>query len=69
MSKTWINGPLIERLLDMKRKVMFRYLGVNTHSEAEMLLISKRPEIFDMVLIDYAEETEEIYLFLSKFVV
>lgn len=53
MTETWIDGPLVERLLDMKRKGMFRYLGVNTHREAEMLLISQHPEIFDMVLIDY----------------
>jgi len=37
----------------MKEKGMFRYLGVNTHSEQDMLYISKHPEIYDMVLIDY----------------
>ena len=32
---------------------MFRYLGVNTHEESVMNYISKRPELFDMVLLDY----------------
>ena len=32
---------------------MFRYLGVNTHEESVMNYISKRPELFDMVLLYY----------------
>ena len=32
---------------------MFRYLGVNNHEESVMNYISKRPELFDMVLLDY----------------
>ena len=48
-----ITPALIERLLSMKAKGMFRYLGVNTHSESDMLYIAKNPEIFDMVLLDY----------------
>ena len=32
---------------------MFRYLDVNTHEESVMNYISKRPELFDMVLLDY----------------
>jgi aryl-alcohol dehydrogenase-like predicted oxidoreductase len=45
--------PLLERLNSMRRNGMFRYLGVNTHSETDMLYISKNPDLFDMVLIDY----------------
>ena len=45
--------PLIERLLSMKEMGMFRYLGVNTHSESAMIFLSKHPEIFDMILLDY----------------
>jgi aryl-alcohol dehydrogenase-like predicted oxidoreductase len=37
----------------MKENGMFRYLGVNTHEESVMNYISKRPELFDMVLLDY----------------
>lgn len=48
-----VSEPLIERLSKMKQKGMFRYLGVNTHKEADMLFVAKRPEIFDMALIDY----------------
>ena len=32
---------------------MYRYLGVNTHEGCVMNYISKRPELFDMVLLDY----------------
>lgn len=52
-SEAQISEPLLERLLSMKRKGMFRYLGVNTHTEADMRYVSKHPDIFDMVLIDY----------------
>jgi aryl-alcohol dehydrogenase-like predicted oxidoreductase len=37
----------------MKQKGMYKYLGINTHKEADMLYVAKHPEIFDMVLIDY----------------
>jgi aryl-alcohol dehydrogenase-like predicted oxidoreductase len=37
----------------MKQKGMYRYLGINTHSHADMVFASDHPEIFDMVLIDY----------------
>ncbi len=48
-----ITPQLIERLASMKEKGMFRYLGVNTHSESDMYYLSKHADIFDMVLIDY----------------
>lgn len=51
--KSQITEPLIERLLKMKKKGMFRYLGVTSHVADDMLYISKYPEIFDMVLTDY----------------
>lgn len=45
--------PLLERLRDMKRRGMYRHLGVNTHSEALNRFVARHPDIFDMVLIDY----------------
>ena len=45
--------PILERLVSMKKKGMFRYLGVNTHRESEMHTIAMQPEFFDMVLVDY----------------
>jgi aryl-alcohol dehydrogenase-like predicted oxidoreductase len=48
-----ITEPLVDRLRAMKRKGMFRYLGVNTHSEAMNRFAAQHPDIFDMVLIDY----------------
>jgi len=53
ITESQISTQLIDQLLSMKEKGMFRYLGVNTHSEQDMLYISKHPEIYDMVLIDY----------------
>jgi len=53
MDESEINEQLVQRLSQMKQKGMFRYLGINTHLESDMLFISKHPEIFDMVLIDY----------------
>lgn len=53
ITESQVTPLLIERLSAMKEKGMFRYLGVNTHSEKDMLYISKHPEIYDMVLIDY----------------
>ena len=53
IKQSQITEPLIERLLIMKENGMFRYLGINTHNEDVMEFISKRPELFDMVLIDY----------------
>lgn len=53
ITESQMTPALIERLFAMKKKGMFRYLGVNTHSEQDMLYISKHPEIYDMVLIDY----------------
>lgn len=53
ITEAQMNGHLIERLSKMKQRGMFKYLGVNTHKEADMLYIAKHPEIFDMVLIDY----------------
>lgn len=54
ISESQITESLIERLLTMKQKGMYRYLGVNTHIESTMRFISEHPEIFDMVSIDYS---------------
>lgn len=53
ITQSQMSEPLIERLSKMKQRGMFKYLGVNTHKEADMLFIAKHPEIFDMALIDY----------------
>jgi aryl-alcohol dehydrogenase-like predicted oxidoreductase len=53
ITQAQISEPLLERLMKMKQRGMFRYLGVNTHKEADMLFIAEHPQLFDMVLIDY----------------
>jgi len=53
ISEYQITQKLIDRLLVMKEKGMFRFLGVNTHEKSVMEYISSKPEIFDMVLLDY----------------
>ena len=53
INQSQLTEPLIEKLLIMKENGMFRYLGVNTHEESVMNYISKRPELFDMVLLYY----------------
>lgn len=53
ITESEITEPLLERLYGMKQKGMYRYLGINTHSHADMVFASDHPEIFDMVLIDY----------------
>ena len=53
ITESQVSPQLIERLSTMREKGLFRYLGVNTHSESDMRYIAMYPEIFDMVLIDY----------------
>ena len=48
-----IKDELIDRLLVMKKRGMFRYLGINSHAKSELEYIAQHPEIFDMVLLDY----------------
>lgn len=48
-----LNDKFLNDLLKLKQKGLFRYLGANIHEEKNMEFISKHPEIFDMVLIDY----------------
>lgn len=48
-----ITDTLLERLYSMKKKGMYRYLGINTHRQSDMTYVAKHPEIFDAVLIDY----------------
>ncbi|TXH59671.1 MAG: aldo/keto reductase [Burkholderiaceae bacterium] len=45
--------PLLDRLLEMKRRGMYRCLGVNTHSESLNRFVARHPDLFGMVLIDY----------------
>lgn len=53
ISASEINQQLIDCLLTLKQKGLFNYLGVNSHTEKDLEFISKNPEIFDMVLLDY----------------
>ena len=53
ISQSQITEELIDRLFAMKKKGMYRYLGINSHTKTELEYISRRPEIFDMVLLDY----------------
>ena len=53
ISESQVTEPLVARLMSMKERGMFRCLGVNTHALSVMRFVSKHPEIFDMVLIDY----------------
>lgn len=53
ITRSQVSEPLLERLARLKQRGLFKYLGVNTHKEADMLFIAQHPEIFDMVLIDY----------------
>jgi len=53
ISSDEVTDGLLNRLSRMKEKGMYRYLGINTHSEADMLFVSQHPEIFDIALIDY----------------
>jgi aryl-alcohol dehydrogenase-like predicted oxidoreductase len=53
ISESEISEPLIERLLSMKQRGMYRYLGINTHTHSDIVFVSKHPEVFDMILLDY----------------
>lgn len=53
ITKDQMSEALIERLMKMKERGMFRYLGVNTHKEADIRFVAEHPELFDMALIDY----------------
>ena len=53
ISQNQITDELIDRLSVMKKRGMYRYLGINSHTKSELENISRHPEIFDMVLLDY----------------
>ena len=53
ISESQLNEELINHLLKLKQKGLFRYLGANIHIEKDLEFVSRYPEIFDMVLIDY----------------
>jgi len=53
IAESQISQALIDRLFTMREKGMFRYLGINSHSASDLLYISKHPELYDMVLLDY----------------
>jgi aryl-alcohol dehydrogenase-like predicted oxidoreductase len=47
-----ITEELLNRLVLMKRRGMFRLLGINTHREADMLHVATLGGVFDVALID-----------------
>lgn len=47
-----ITDELLNRLVTMKRRGMFRALGVNTHFESDMKRIAEMSDVFDVALID-----------------
>lgn len=53
ITESQITPQLVERLLAMKEKGLFRALGVNSHSASDLTYIAQYPELFDMVLLDY----------------
>ena len=53
ISQSEITDELLKRLAKLKQDGLFRYLGINTHSEADMLFVSRHPDVFDVALIDY----------------
>lgn len=53
ISQSQITESLLNRLISMKKMGMYRYLGINTHTSSELQAITKHPDIFDMVLLDY----------------
>ena len=53
ITESQISKPLIKRLKNMKKKGLYRCLGINSHIESDLVYVSKHPEIFDMVLLDY----------------
>lgn len=53
ISQSEVTDELLKRLTKMKQDGLFRYLGINTHSQADMLFMSRHPDIFDVALIDY----------------
>jgi aryl-alcohol dehydrogenase-like predicted oxidoreductase len=48
-----ITPALLDRLTDMKRRGLFRCLGVNTHRDAFNRFVATRSDLFGMSLIDY----------------
>lgn len=53
ISESEITDELVSKLHQMRRSGMFRYLGINTHAQSDMLFAARHPEIFDVALIDY----------------
>lgn len=53
INESQITEVLVEKLINMKERGFFRYLGINTHHENVMNFICRSPVFFDMVLLDY----------------
>lgn len=49
-----LTDQLFTTLERMRYDGMFRFLGINTHSRATMLHLTKYPSLFDVALIDYS---------------
>lgn len=48
-----LNDALLTRLADMQREGLFRHLGINSHSGADLAQVARHPELFDVALLDY----------------
>lgn len=48
-----LTDSLLDRLMEMREKGMFRVLGINTHDSEMMRMIAAHPDLCEMVLIDY----------------
>jgi aryl-alcohol dehydrogenase-like predicted oxidoreductase len=47
-----LTDELLTRLASMKRRGMYRILGINTHKEADMKFVLQLGDVFEMVLLD-----------------
>lgn len=52
ISAAEVTDELLSRLASMKRRGMFRLLGINTHRSSDMIFAAALGEIFDVALID-----------------
>jgi aryl-alcohol dehydrogenase-like predicted oxidoreductase len=48
-----LTDELLGRLQLKKKRGMYRYLGINTHRETDMLFVAAHPVLFDVILLDF----------------
>lgn len=52
-SESDLSPELINRLNTMKKKGLYRYLGINTHNDKKIEYVLRNPNLFDVILLDY----------------